>query len=719
MKHSRTKTKLWVSSLIALGAIVIAVFLSYTEIFQTIELKILDSGFSLRGPVALENSAIVIVAIDDQSDESTPHRWPWPRSYYAHVIENLEEAGAAVIVVDVIFDQPDKYGVDSDDELASVLQKYDNIVIAGKLLRTYQTHSSSSMLFPPYEKFITPNTSWGLAAIEADFDGFYRRYQVGQAHFDSLYPSLAAEVLKAYRKIPRNRPVLEDFDNYYIATDTIPKFDASGLLINYVGPARSFTYYSFDNILDDADFDLVDEFDLNRFDDVGDPELGIPAGLLYSGKLRDKIILIGATMQELHDNFPTPFLEYTTVEGTKAKAEMPGVEIHANALHTILNKDYLTKLSDFYLYAILLLLSLLVLILTRYLPTIWSTVLVCLLSIGFFILVIYSFIGFKLVINFITPFLVILLGFIGQTIHHYIVTQKEKKVIRGAFAHYVPEKVVQEIIADPDKLSLGGEERVVTVLFTDVAGFTSISEELTPRNLVALLNEYLTEMSEVIHKHNGIIDKFEGDAIMAEFGVPVAFPDHAKAACRAAVEMQQKLRTLRTHWIKEGKPPLSARAGINTGEVIVGNMGSRRLFDYTVIGDHVNLGARLEGANKVYNTKIMISEFTYNELDDEFFTRPLDLIRVKGKQKPIAVYELIGTKDTPYKENYLKMLEYYHKGYEAYRQRKWDDAIQLFDNCKGLVPKDYPSQIYFERCIDFKYNSPPEDWDGVITLKEK
>lgn len=718
MKSSRVKTKFWVSLLIALAAMSIAVFLSYSDIFRTIELKILDLSFSLRGSVPIQDSPIVIIAIDDQSDESTPHRWPWPRSYYAKVIENLNKAGAAVIALDVILDQPDKYGPQHDDQLTAVLERYDNVVLTGKLMRTVHAYTYST-LYPPYDKFLTGNTIWGLAAIEADPDGFYRRYQVGQAHFDSLYPSLATEVYKIYKDLPKDLPIREDYSNYYLGDETIPKFDHFGLLINYAGPARTFTYYSFDNILDDSGFDLVDGYDMDSFDDPGDPELGIPAGLLYSGMLQGKIVLIGATMQELHDNFPTPFLEYATPDGAKAKAEMPGVEIHANALNTILTKSYLFKQSEFYLYGLLILFSLIILLITRFLPTIWSAVLTVLIIAGYFIAILFSFTKLSMVLNFSMPFLTITLSFAGQTIYQYMATQKEKRMIRGAFAHYVPEKVVQQIIADPKKLSLGGEERVVTVLFTDVAGFTSMSEELTPRNLVALLNEYLTEMSEVIHKHNGIIDKFEGDAIMAEFGVPVSFPDHAKAACRAAIEMQEKLRKLRTRWIKEGKPPISARAGINTGEVIVGNMGSRLLFDYTVIGDHVNLGARLESANKAYQTKIMISEFTYGELDDEFFTRPLDLIRVKGKQKPIRVYELIGFKTTPYKDNYLKMLENYHQGYEAYCRRSWDEAIQFFDNCRSLVPKDYPSQMYFERCVDFKYNSPPDDWDGVITLKEK
>lgn len=718
MKNSRAKTKLWISLLIALGAIIISVFLSYTTLYQTLELKLIDLNFSIRGPVSVEDTPIVILAIDDQSDEATPHRWPWPRFYYAHVIENLEKAGVAVIGLDVILDQPDKYGAASDDSLADVLRKYDNVLLTGKLLRTIHNWSYST-LYPPYEKFLTPNTSWGLAPIEADLDGFYRKYLVGQTHFDSLYPSFAAGILRIYKHLPKNTPITEDDHNYYLASDTIPKIDNSSMLINFVGPARSFTYYSFSQVLDDENFDLVDEYDIDAFDDPGDPELGIPPGLLASGLLKGKIVLIGSTMQELHDNFPTPFLEYRTNENKLAKAETPGVEIHANALHTILTHNYIKRLPEYYLYLIIIIFALIIITITRRLPTLWSVALAIVLVLAYYSFTVYSFISNGLLIAFSAPFLVVVFIYVGETIYHFLMTQKEKKVIRGAFAHYVPEKIVQEIIANPDKLSLGGEERIVSVLFSDVASFTSISEELTPRNLVLLLNEYLTEMSEIIHKHNGVIDKFEGDAIMAEFGVPVAYPDHAKAACNAAIEMQERLKKLRTNWIKEGKPALTARTGINTGEVIVGNMGSRHLFDYTVMGDHVNLGARLESANKGYGSRIMISEFTHNELDEEFYTRPLDFIRVKGKTKPVEVFELLGNKTTPFKDTYLAMLEKYHKGYLAYRRRDWDEAIQIFEKCKELVPKDQPSQIYFERCVNFKYNSPPEDWDGVIELKEK
>jgi adenylate cyclase len=323
------------------------------------------------------------------------------------------------------------------------------------------------------------------------------------------------------------------------------------------------------------------------------------------------------------------------------------------------------------------------------------------------------------VLEVISPSLVILFSFVGFNLYHYILSQHEKKMIRGAFSHYVPEKVVSQILENPDKLTLGGEERVVTVMFSDVAGFTSISEKLTPAELVQLLNEYLTSMTDTILEHQGIIDKYEGDAIMAEFGMPVPYDNHPYMACKAALKMQNKLRNLRKKWKDEGKPLITARIGINTGEVIVGNMGSRNVFDYTVMGDHVNLGSRLEGANKFYGTSIMISEFTYGHVKDDFYTRELDLIRVKGKEKPIKVFELIASAEIKLEQRFHDMLEIYAKGLGHYKLQEWDDAINCFEECLKIRPNDSPSSEYRSRCIDYKFNSPGPEWDGVTIMQEK
>ncbi len=718
MKLEKPKSKPVVMALIALGAFLVAFILSYVSVFVNLELKTVDARFSLRGPLEVKEAPVVIISIDDQSDESTPDRWPWPRSYYAHVIENLEEAGAKVIGIDVMLDQSDENNPGSDDSLAAVLRKYDNIVLTGKLMRTSVNYSYNTLI-PPYAKFTPANSHWGLVTLEADQDGFYRRYPLGQAYTDSLLPSFAAEIIRLYQGGTTGSPLWEDVDYFYLDKLQIPKFDAGSMLINFAGPAFSFRYYSFDNILDDTNFNLREEYDMDTFDAKGDSAAGIPPGLKYSGMLKDKIVLIGATMHELHDNFPTPFLEHSNAAGEPILTEMPGVEIHANAIRTILDSDYITTLSQTVLVVILLLLIGLVFLISRTLSTALGAAVLLLLLVAYLLLSAFAFNSRNLLLPVMAPVLAILISYVGFTIYNYFLAQKEKKMLRGAFAYYVPDSVIQEIMTNPDMLSLGGEERVISVMFTDVAGFTTISEALKPRELVSLLNEYLTEMTDIVLKHQGIIDKYEGDAIMAEFGVPIPIENHAHAACSTAVEMQKKLHQLRNNWAKRGVPELHARIGINTGEVIVGNMGSRDVFDYTVMGDHVNLGSRLEGANKFFGTSIMISQYTYDIVKDDFLTRPLDLIRVKGKKKPIEVYELIADIKTKFTDDFMKLIELYSRGVAAYRNRKWTDAADIFKYCLKLFPDDRPSQIYFDRCFAYKNNPPDDDWDGVTTMTEK
>ncbi len=714
MAKAKGKTSFWVAIVISLVAILLAYMLSFTNTINSLELKLVDMRFDIRGPLDIEDSPVVIVKIDDQSDESVQHRWPWPRSYYASIIENLNEAGAKVIGIDVMLDKAQPGNTESDDELANVLEKYDNVILVGKMLRSTAGDITE---FPPYHKFI--KRPWGLVAVESDIDGFYRKYRFAETYNDSLYASFAALVLKHYYGNSDSLKI-ESLQNYFtFDTLNIPKFSDSGMLINFHGPANSFQGYSFDYVVDDEDFDLHEDFDADLFSDPGDVEFGIPPGLKYSGELKDKIVLIGSTMFELHDNFPTPFMSVKDTSGNATVAEMPGVELHANAIQTILNKNFLKQLSQTNVLLILLVLVILTFLITRFLPTLWSTIATLLFITAYVLISIFIFSENNIVIEIVNPVLVIAFSFVGHTLYHYLQTQQEKKVLRGAFAHYVPEKVVQELVNNPDKLQLGGEERIVTVIFSDVAGFTTVSEKLTPHELVVLLNEYLTAMTNIVLENNGIIDKYEGDAIMAEFGMPVPYDDHPHCACRTALQMQEKLVEMRKKWKAEGRPELEARVGINTGNVIVGNMGSETVFDYTVMGDSVNLGARLEGANKVYDTFIMISEYTNEYVKNDFYTRPLDLIRVKGKTKPVEVFELIGDRTKPLESKKIELLSVYQRGIQAYRERKWNEAIDFFDFCLNLNPDDSPSKLYRKRSIDFKFNEPGEDWDGVFTMTTK
>jgi adenylate cyclase len=709
MLKKKYKEKRLVSGSILIGTIILSLIIGYIPTIIDIERNLIDYRFKVRGTLDVSQSPIVIVAIDDQSDESTPERWPWPRSYYAHLIENLNQAGAAVIGIDVIFGQADVHGEESDAAFASALEEYDNIVLAGKIEKRRLSYGQDDYvsLVEPFDLFAETGVSWGLASMEGDPDGILRRYPVGQVYNDSIYPSFAVEVIKKYQELSAQAPLTADEKNFYIGSYTLPKFESDAILINFAGPSNIFQYYSFDAVVDDEAFDLLEEYDLDSFSDPGDEEFDIPPGLLYSGMLKDKIVLVGATMKELHDFFNTPF-ELTS-----------GVEVHANALQTILSQNYLQGISSGVYYLLLIVLAVLVWLFTRYLPTLGGTLAAVSLAIIYFIVAFWLFIQFNLVIEIAIPILLIGFAYIGHTVYHYILSQHEKKMIQGAFMHYVPEKVVKELIGNPEKLILGGEERIVTVLFADVANFTSISEKLSPVDLVQLLNEYLTEMTDIILSYEGIIDKYEGDAIMAEFGVPVPFELHARNACEAALKMQNRLKELRRKWKEENKPQLRARIGINTGEVIVGNMGSRDVFDYTVMGDHVNLGSRLEGANKFYGTSIMISEFTHDMIQNGFVTRELDLIRVKGKEKPIKVFELIAGKEETMDSHFMEMLDYYRKGITYYRGQAWNEAIDCFEQCLQLQPEDAPSVEYRKRCINYKFNSPGEDWDGVTIMTEK
>jgi len=338
---------------------------------------------------------------------------------------------------------------------------------------------------------------------------------------------------------------------------------------------------------------------------------------------------------------------------------------------------------------------------------------------GFFALAFFLFIQKGLFIAITAPLSVILFAFIGNNLYQYVVSQKEKRMIQGAFAHYVPEKIVNEIVNNPDMLTLGGEERMVTVLFSDIAGFTTLSEKLKPVDLVLLLNEYLTAMCEIILARDGIIDKFEGDAIMAEFGVPIAYENHADQACAAALEMQEKLAALRQQWKEENRPQLRMRIGINSGEAIVGNMGSRDVFDYTVIGDSVNLGARLEGANKFFSSEILISEYTKAHLQGEWYSRMLDILQVKGKAEPVRVYELLGSSGHPPEAERLQLAAAYEKGMSCYSKTEWRMAAAHFTECLKILPGDSPAERMLQRCREYANTPPGKEWQPITVLTEK
>lgn len=690
---------------IVLFTFIFSFLINESQRLKTLELKTIDWKLETRGPLPTDTLPIVIVTIDDISFGSLPDRWPWPRSYYAHAIQNIFDAGAIAVGVDVILDKPDPYHPEYDKQFQNVLQKYhDKIVLVGKVIYGMEH------LVTPFETFLKTGVTWGTVGLQAEEDGFYRQYlfvSPSKIPKDTLYPSLGAQILKIYDHLNLHTPVHLRSGQIVLGKRKIPEFSEMKFLINFFGPPGTFHTVPFVDVVDDSSLNLGDE-DLDEY-----------YNLKKSGIFKNKIVLIGSTIEELHDNFATPFMTYTDEEGKEIKKEMPGVEIHANALGTILTQNFIKPVPYGIQIIIIFLLILLVIFIVYKLKTLISSFSVLFLLILYMLLNYLLFTQMNLYLEFILPVINIVVGYFATSIYLYVQTQKEKQLILGAFEHYVPPKVVDQIIQDPGKLSLGGEERVITILFSDIESFTTISEKIEPKRLVGLINEYLTEMTDIILKNDGIIDKYEGDAIMAEFGAPVYYDDHAIKACTAALQMQGRLAELRTKWQKRGFPEIHTRIGINTGNVIIGNMGSREVFDYTAMGDNVNLAARLESANKSYGTYIMLSEFTAQEVCDHFWCRALDLIRVKGKEKPVKVFELIAPKKSKLDSDMINFISVFEKGIKYYLNREWDKALECFQYCIKYKKEDRPSAVYLRRIHQYKKSPPPPDWDGVFVLTEK
>jgi adenylate cyclase len=311
------------------------------------------------------------------------------------------------------------------------------------------------------------------------------------------------------------------------------------------------------------------------------------------------------------------------------------------------------------------------------------------------------------------------LAYAGSAAVLYLSEELEKARIRDMFQQYVAPTVVDQLIRHPELVALGGEERVATVLFSDIVGFSAVSGHMSPTQLVSLLNEYLTEMTDVVLQNGGIIDKYQGDSIMAEFGVPVPVEDHARRACMAALEMSAALANLRERWAREQRPLFRACFGINTGPMLIGNLGSRRVMDYTVMGDHVNLASRLEGVNRLYGTTILVSEFTWKAVNGAFIGREIDRIRVKGKQGSVAIYEVLATWEEGFPARARELIDGYKAALELYRSRRFDEALDAFEALGNRFPDDGPTRLLTNRCREYLLQPPPEGWDGVHVMTAK
>lgn len=640
------------------------VVLSLLPFGQFLENQTLDLFYRLR-PVAPPPADLLIVAIDEPSFQELRRPWPWPRRLHADLVNRLKAAGARLIIFDVLFADAGK--AEDDKSLAKAFREAGNIILSMTFEVAQDPRFTRRILITPHKTFQECSQEVGLCTITPDADGVVRRFCLSLGGKDTL-PLAAFRVLRPETALP---PVL------------------SGL-INYAGPPRSIDTVSYYQVID--------------------PERPLPVS-----RIRGRVVLVGtmleasATPQTQADAFYTPFFAGNG-------RLMSGVEIQANILNTLLDGSWGRELRLWERLAMLVWIVLLAsMVLTRMRP------LPGLVFIGAVLLLIMglSFAMFYLARFWMPPFLMatgLALVYAGNVLGHYVIEAREKRWLRQAFGRYVSPSVVETIITHPHRLELGGEEIEATVLFADLEGFTLLSETMPPQSLIKLLNDYFTPMTQIIMSYQGTLDKYIGDALMALWGAPVPMTDHALRACRAAIDMEQAMTDLQADWQALGLPNLTARIGLHSGPVVAGNVGSRDRFNYTVLGDTVNLASRLEGVNKAYGTRIILSEESAHYVKDRLLVRELDSVQVKGRGQPVTVYELLGLYPP---EGIPAWLEYFAAGLQAYRGRQWDEASQAFLEVLQLNPKDRPSQVFLGRCRFFAAAPPPHDWQGVFILESK
>ena len=739
MKSRDIKVKdYFIKFLVIISAFLLIIFLTQDYFFtigplKEFDLKFIDSGFLKRGKIDIgDSSKVIILEITQKDLDQIPppnNKMPLPRSIYAKVIDNLTNAGVKAIGIDVIMAGPDQYSPKNDSLLMRSIRKSGKVVIAGKVdyaseqLKEDKTSYVENLNEDYGNFFLRADSSIGIVQLTPDFDGVYRRYlpYIEFGVSGKLLPSFGFALINKYFNLKNTEIAKRKGNNFVIGGKIIPQFDHNTMLINFYGASRTFLHVPLIDVLDSKDFKIKDEIDfgvdINTWDDPG-------YGLLYSKRFKDKIVIIGSTMPEDRDQHPSSF-----AEGKQEGDNMIyGVEFHANAVQDILSNNYLYKMPkaiDLVIIFILTAISFLttslartIKIKIRFLTEVFNILLIVGFLYGIYQLSILFFINYKIVFTVVSPALAVVLGYFSSTAYHFLKERRQNVLIKGMFSQYVSKNVVNELIANPDKLRLGGERKNVSILFSDIAGFTTFSENKTPEELVGFINEFLSEMTEIILHNEGTLDKYLGDAIMAFWGAPIEVKDHAYKACMTALQMQKKLNELTERWLNSDSAKIQIRIGINSGDVIVGNIGGVKRFDYTVMGDNVNLASRLEGANKEYGTGIMIGGSTYDMVMGKIITRELDLISVKGKTKPTRVYELLGLTGEKECEEKLVTLADYVCGLENYRAGKFEPALEYFQNSYKLY-NDYPSKVYLERCRSYMENLPGENWDGVFEMKSK
>jgi adenylate cyclase len=632
-----------VCSLLAVLAAMSALVLGRIPVFENLELRTIDVRFALRGPLVLPDTMIALVEVDDEAFASVPGTWPYPRSYFARAVRNLSQAGARLIVLDIEFTEPSIGRSGEDAALVQAVREAGNVVLAAKIVYDQGPRGIvSSYVLKPFDALSGAALRTGIVNCVHDPDGFLRRYLLFAPAQREFWYSLGVEVVSLLEGAPPSGADDKNARELAVGTKRIKKEGANTMLINFRGPTGTFPTYSLADVLDDAEFELRGEADVDYMELFRRSGQNVPQPLqIGESPFLNKIVLIGAAAEELGDTKPTPFFDFG-----ERRQKMPGVEVHAHAIDTMLRGDYLRTFPFAAEIVLVVSVALAAGIVARLLrPTLGLGAIVLLVGLvsGSSL---YLFVNVRLILPVVTPILALGASYVANTVHLATAERRAKRFYRQTFQHYVARSVVDKMLESGELPKFGGERKELTVLFSDIRGFTHYVEHHQPEEIVQHLSQYFTLMVDVIFRYDGTLDKFVGDQIMALFGAPYHFADHAERACRTAVEMVKELRALQKQWSEARREYFQIGVGINTGQMIVGNLGSAQLFDYTVIGDEVNLASRLEGANKFYQTTIIIGENTYRQVGSKAIVRELDVVRVVGKRKPVRIYELGGVDRT-------------------------------------------------------------------------
>jgi adenylate cyclase len=651
--------KVLIGAAIGLGAAGVAALLGLTPFVDTIESKTYDWRIQWTADPASARKDIVLVAIDQSSVrnlEPLVGRWPWPRMIHASLVDYLARAQAKVIVYDVIFTERDRRsftvgdqtwtGEESDRALVEATAKAGNVVhvvdvaaeaggaaqepLEATPYRLDDRVEARAVAIPPFPELAKASRALGHNLVVADPAGPVRRaipFVRGGGQFLPSLPFAAAIIARGVppadvmtvgstlRVGDRAVPLIER---------QLPSFDGGShpslrALIRYPGgvldPRTKRPTY--------ADYSFYDLYYSEQQILAGEKPLVDPA------RFKDTVVIVGTTAPGLYDLIPVPFSE----------GKMPGMQIHASMLDSVLSGRFM-KPAPIWAGAAALLVCALVAGIGLMRFGVWPGLALSAATAAAFVVVAVMLFEQGLWLGMIEPASALTLAAFGGVSYQYFVEDREKRRVKRLFSRYVSKDVFDQLMSDPSKAGLGGQRRSMTVLFSDIRGFTTFSEQGEPEAIVQQLNEYFSRMVYVVFQHRGTLDKFVGDAVMALFGAPLDDPDHAEHAVQAALAMLKELEELNRGWAAEGRPTLAIGVGVNTGDMVAGNIGSESIMSYTVIGDAVNLGSRLESLNKQYGTSVIISDATRERLQGRYDMRALGDVVVKGKSQPVAIFEV-------------------------------------------------------------------------------